>query len=44
MLTYLDTILGFSVVMLGVSLLITILNQVVSAFLCTQGLESALGA
>src|ERR1017187_2752541 len=37
MLAYLDVLLGFSVVMLGISLLITILNQVVSAFLAHRG-------
>src|SRR5438309_1236635 len=37
MLAYLDTLIGFVVVMLGVSLLITILNQVVSALLAHRG-------
>lgn len=37
MLTYLDTIIAFAVIMLGFSLLITILNQIVSAFLGYRG-------
>ena len=37
MLIYVDTIIGFSVVMLAVSLLITILNQIVSALLNHRG-------
>jgi hypothetical protein len=37
MLSYLDTILGFSVVMLGISLIITVLNQLVSALFGHRG-------
>ena len=37
MLSYLDTVIGFAVVMLGVSLLITILTQIVSALLNHRG-------
>jgi hypothetical protein len=37
MLAYLDTIIAFAVIMLGFSLLITILNQAVSAFLGYRG-------
>jgi hypothetical protein len=37
MLTYLDTLIGFAVVMLGVSLIITILNQAISTFLAHRG-------
>ncbi len=37
MLAYLDTLIGFAVVMLGVSLLITILTQMVSALLSHRG-------
>ena len=37
MLTYVDTLLGFAVVMLGISLLITVLNQIISAFLAHRG-------
>src|SRR5262249_32841626 len=37
MLTYLDTLIGFAVVMLGVSLIITVLNQVISTFLAHRG-------
>ena len=37
MLAYLDTIMAFTVIMLGFSLMITILNQTVSAFLGYRG-------
>jgi hypothetical protein len=37
MLQYLDTIIAFAVIMLGVSLLITILNQMISALLGYRG-------
>jgi hypothetical protein len=37
MLSYLDTAIGFAVVMLGVSLLITILTQMVSALVNHRG-------
>ena len=37
MLAYLDTIIAFAVIMLGFSLLITILNQMISAFLGYRG-------
>ena len=37
MLAYLDTIIAFSVVMLGLSLMITLLNQMISAFLGYRG-------
>jgi hypothetical protein len=37
MLAYLDTIIAFAVVMLGFSLLITLLNQTISAFLSYRG-------
>ena len=37
MLAYLDTLIGFAVLMLGISLLITILNQIVSALLAHRG-------
>ena len=37
MLVYLDTIIAFVVVMLGFSLLITLFNQTVSAFLGLRG-------
>ena len=37
MLAYIDTLIGFSVLMLGISLLITILNQIVSALLSHRG-------
>jgi hypothetical protein len=37
MLAYLDTIIAFAVIMLGLSLLITILNQTISAFLGYRG-------
>jgi hypothetical protein len=37
MLQYLDTIIAFAVIMLGVSLLITILNQIISALLGYRG-------
>jgi hypothetical protein len=39
MLTYLDTLIGFSVVMLGVSLVITILNQAVAALFAHRGAD-----
>jgi hypothetical protein len=37
MLSYLDTVIGFAVIMLGVSLLITILTQIVSALFNHRG-------
>lgn len=37
MLAYLDTLIGFAVVMLGASLLITILTQMISAFFSHRG-------
>lgn len=37
MLQYLDTIIALAVVMLGISLLITLLNQIVSSFLSFRG-------
>ena len=37
MLVYLDTLIGFSVVMLGISLLIVIVNQIVSALFAHRG-------
>jgi len=37
MLAYLDTIIAFAVIMLGFSLLITLLNQMISAFLGYRG-------
>ena len=37
MLHYLDTIIAFVVILLGVSLLITILNQMISALLGYRG-------
>ncbi len=37
MLAYFDTIFGFSVIMLGISLLITILNQIVSGLFAHRG-------
>src|SRR5437899_2554948 len=37
MLAYLDTLIGFAVVMLGSSLLITILNQLISTLLAHRG-------
>ncbi len=37
MLAYLDTLIGFAIVMLGISLLITILTQMVSALLSHRG-------
>ena len=37
MLRYLDVIIAFSVIMLGLSLVITILNQMISAFLSYRG-------
>jgi hypothetical protein len=37
MLSYLDTAIGFAVVMLGISLLITILTQMVSALVNHRG-------
>lgn len=37
MLSYLDTLIGFSVVMLGISLIITVLNQLVSALFAHRG-------
>lgn len=37
MLTYLDTLIGFAIVMLMISLLITLLTQIVSAFLNHRG-------
>jgi hypothetical protein len=43
MLAYLDTVIGFAVVMLGVSLVITILTQVVSAALNHRGKNLAWG-
>jgi hypothetical protein len=43
MLAYLDTLIGFAVVMLGVSLLITILTQFFSALLSHRGVNLAWG-
>jgi hypothetical protein len=37
MLQYLDIAIGFAVIMLGISLLITILNQIISSFLGYRG-------
>src|SRR5260370_40848681 len=37
MLAYLDTVIAFAVIMLGFSLLITLLNQMISAFLGYRG-------
>jgi hypothetical protein len=37
MIAYLDTLIGFSVLMLGISLLITILNQIISSLLAHRG-------
>ena len=43
MLGYLDTVIAFSVLMLGISLLITILNQAISAFFAHRGANLAWG-
>ena len=43
MLGYLDTVIAFTVLMLGISLLITILNQAISALLAHRGANLAWG-
>lgn len=44
MLAYLDTLIGFAVVMLGASLLITILTQIVSALFSHRGANLLVGS